>query len=160
VLKETDRQELQRMQKPGESPSSGIMFKMIELQKGFFKEEFGRDSLEKMDEFTKWVWDRVNAAETRTKKPMTHDEIKHVIDSALLEGEVKTGRMFSVDPNVRAFEAPPGSNFVPDKPLRASTLTDVPKADQDKIKAEAARRKVTITPQEIIRKYNQLHGYK
>jgi hypothetical protein len=151
-LTESDRQEMQRLQKPTESPSLGTMTKLLNTYKGFFKKEYQAGGIEKFDLFTRVVWERVREAEAVSgAKVLRHEEIQKIIDSSLL---VTKDRWWGKDE--RAFENP----AAPVKHPRATTLKDVPRDVQAKIVEMARQNGVVATPEVIIRKSNELNGYK
>lgn len=81
------------------------------------------------------------------------------IDRWLVDGAIE--RSWWPDKGGRRFEFTDEelAKFKPDNPVRAESLSDVPKADQEAIRDAGRQRGRTVTPQEIIRKYNQLNGF-
>lgn len=162
ILKSSDKQEIQRLKKLSTTEQAEVGTLAQQLSTAHGLAGWGSKDAEIKGKFDRTIRGAIAAEEAGGKK-LDYIARQKLIDRMLLEGEVKTGSMWRVDRDVRAFEVhgtAEEAHFVPDKPMRADTLSDVPRAEQNKIKEEAARRKITITPQEIIRKYNQLHGYK
>lgn len=92
-------------------------------------------------------------------KPVDEAARQKVIDRLLIKGDVN-GRW--PGGGRRAYEVrgtADAAKFKPDKPVRATELADVPKADQDLIREAARKKGVVPTSQEIVRRYNQLHGF-
>ena len=163
MLNSSDKQEIQKLKgKTSRDDVAEVATLTQQLSGAHAMIDAGGGSKKKRAE-AKAKFDRVvrdaMAAEQKAGKKFGYEERQRLIDRMLIEGEVEKKGW---NPDVRAFEVygtPAYDAFVPDRPVKAFELRDVPKIEQDKIKDAAKRSGKVATPQEIIRKYNQKHGF-
>lgn len=158
VLGESEIKDLQRLKedlgKPDGQYKEATLVRQItsSLDGAEIKDKAERAAAERA------IREELRAVES-TGKPVDEAARQKIIDRLLIKGDVNGmwpggGR--------RAYEVRGTDNaakFKPDKPVRAAELADVPKADQDMIREAARKKGVVPTPQEIIRRYNQLNGF-